>query len=163
MEDTLVEARLHAARGDLEKALELLEGRLAQASGDTAALVLKGSFLLQLRREEAALEVLDAAVRLAPGSAEARNGLARTLHALGRDDEALDQARQAQALLSDAGNFRETAPVYLTLVWCLRELRRHREALELAEEGLGRCPDAVLAQWASVLEEELAEMEKERC
>ena len=60
-------------------------------------------------------------------------------------------------------NFRQAAPVYLTLVWCLREQRLFKEALALAEEGLGRCADAVLAQWASVVEEELEEAEQERC
>jgi hypothetical protein len=33
----------------------------------------------------------------------------------------------------------------------------------IAEEGLLRCPDAVLAHWASIVEEELAESEEERC
>ena len=35
--------------------------------------------------------------------------------------------------------------------------------LAVAEEGLTRCPDAILAQWASLVEEELAESEKEEC
>ena len=60
-------------------------------------------------------------------------------------------------------NDRQAAPVYLTLVWCLRETRRLREALAAAEEGLRRTPDAVLAEWAGVVEQELAEAEKERC
>ena len=162
-QDPLVEAQLAAVRGDLDQALTLLDERLRETPGDTAAAVLKGALLLEARRDAAALETLGAAVRLAPRSAAARNGLARALHALGRDDEALEQAREALALLSQGDDFRETAPVYLTLVWCLREQRRYREALELAEEGLERCPDAVLAQWASVLEEELAEAEQERC
>ncbi len=53
--------------------------------------------------------------------------------------------------------------MYLTIVWCLRELERLPEALAAAEEGLRRTPDAVLAEWASVVEQELAESEKERC
>ena len=161
--ELLVEARLAAARGEIEQALALLDERLREAPGDPATLVLKGGLLLEARRDEAALETLREAVRTAPRSAETHNGLARALHALGRDDEALEQAREALALLGEGDNFRETAPVYLTLVWCLREQRRWREALELAEEGLTRCPDAVLTQWASVVEEELAEAEKERC
>ena len=38
-----------------------------------------------------------------------------------------------------------------------------REALAVAEEGLRRWPDAVLAHWASQLEEELAAADAERC
>lgn len=158
-----MEARLLAAGGELERALELLEERLREDPADAAALVLKGSFLVEVRRDEEGLDALRESVRIAPRSAAARNGLARALHALRRDDEALAHARQALSLLGEGQNFRETAPVYLTLVWCLREQRRWREALALAEEGLARCPDAVLAQWASVVEEELAEAEKERC
>ena len=33
----------------------------------------------------------------------------------------------------------------------------------MAEEGLAVIPDAVLAQYASLVEQELAEAEKERC
>ena len=57
----------------------------------------------------------------------------------------------------------QTAAVYLTLVWWLREMHRYREAIAMAEEGLARMPDAVLAQWATQIEEELVEAEKERC
>ena len=53
--------------------------------------------------------------------------------------------------------------MYLTLVWCLRELRLFKEALAAAEEGLAAVPDAVLAQYASLVEQELAEAEKEEC
>ncbi len=45
----------------------------------------------------------------------------------------------------------------------LRELRLLREALEAAEEGLRRTPDAVLADWATVVEQELVAAGKERC
>ena len=66
-------------------------------------------------------------------------------------------------MLGEGDNFAQTAAVYLTLVWCLREMRRYREAIAVAEEGLARMPDAVLAQWATRIEEELVEAEKERC
>ena len=42
-------------------------------------------------------------------------------------------------------------------------MRRYREAIALAEEGLRRMPDAVLAQWATQVEDELVAAEKERC
>jgi tetratricopeptide (TPR) repeat protein len=102
-------------------------------------------------------------VKLSPRSAEALDSLARCLHALARDAEALETALAARGLLGEGDNYREAAPVYLTLVWCLREMRRFREALAMAEEGLARTPDAILAQWASTVEEELAEAEKEEC
>ena len=70
---------------------------------------------------------------------------------------------EARRLLGEGDNFRQAAPVYLTLLWCLREMRRYREALDVAEEGLALVPDAILAQWAATVEEELAEAEQERC
>ena len=73
-------------------------------------------------------------------------------------------AHEARALLRRGGKFSEaTAAVYLTIVWCLRETRRYREAIAVAEEGLARMPDAVLAQWATQIEEELIAAEKEEC
>ncbi len=33
----------------------------------------------------------------------------------------------------------------------------------MAEEGLRRVPDAILANWARTVEEELAEAQKEEC
>jgi len=102
-------------------------------------------------------------VASSPRSSEALNGLARCLHAMAKDEEALAAAESARALLAEGENFRHAAPVYLSIVWCLRDLRRYREAVAMAEEGLLRCPDAVLAQWATVVEEELAESEQDRC
>ena len=66
-------------------------------------------------------------------------------------------------MLGEGDNFAQTAAVYLTLVWCLREMRRYREAIAVAEEGLERMPDAVLAQWATQIEDELVASEKEEC
>ena len=69
------------------------------------------------------------AVALWPRSALARSGLARCLHALHDDDAALAEAQEALRLLDEGDNLRHAAPVYLTLVWCLREKRLLREAL----------------------------------
>lgn len=156
-------ARLLAARGSLDEARRALDEILADDPGHLGALLLKASLLLEQREGEEALALCERAAGAAPRSAEALNALARSLHALGRDDEALAVAWRAQALLVEDDNFRHAAPVYLTLVWCLREKRLFKEALEAAEEGLSRTPDAVLAQWASVVEEELAEAQKEEC
>ena len=163
MTATFDDARVAAACGRLDEALGALDLILAEQPRQAAALMLKASLLLERRQDEAALELSRRAVASAPGSAEAHNGLARCLHAMARHEEALASAQAARGLLDEGDNFRHTAPVYLTIVWCLRDLRRYREAVAMAEEGLLRCPDAVLAQWATVVEEELAESEQERC
>jgi len=157
------DARLLAAQGQAQDALQALEALLRAEPDHVPALLLRASLLVETRNGDEALRLLERATRLRPESAEAWNGLARCLHALGRDPEALKAAQRALSLLKLGDNFRHAAPVYLTLVWCLREMRRFREALAMADEGLERCPDAILAQWAGVVEEELAESEKEEC
>ena len=74
-------------------------------------------------------ELNERAARLWPRSAEALNAFARCLHERGRDQEALKVAHEALAVLGEGDNFAQTAAVYLTLVWCLREMRRYREAI----------------------------------
>lgn len=157
------DARVLAARGSAAEALAALDQILEGEPGHVPALLLKGALLLDAREGDLALALFERAAILQPESAEALNGLARCLHALGRDAEALARAETARSHLGKGDNFRHAAPVYLTLVWCLREMRRYKEALAMAEEGLERCPDAILAQWASTVEEELAEAEKEEC
>lgn len=147
-------------RGEATAALDAL---LAAEPAHLGALQLKAGLLLEDREGDEALALYERAARAWPRSAEAWNGLARGLHALGRDHDALAAAEAARELLGEAGNRGQTAPVYLTLVWCLRELRRFKEALAVAEEGLAAIPDAVLAQYASLVEQELAEAEKEEC
>jgi len=156
-------ARFLAAAGRTAEAHAALDEVLAADPDALGALQLKAGLLLEARDGEAALLLYERAARAWPRSAEALNGLARGLHALGRDQAALAAARDAQRLLGEADNFRHAAPVYLTLVWCLRELRLFKEALAVAEEGLAVIPDAVLAQYASLVEQELADAEKERC
>jgi tetratricopeptide (TPR) repeat protein len=156
-------ARAMAAIGDTAQALAALDAILDEESDHLGALLLKAALLMETRAADAALAVYERAARIWPRSSEALNELARCLHAHDRNDEAMDVARQAQALLGEGDNFRHTGSVYLTLVWILRAKRRFREALAVAEEGLERSPDAVLAEWASVVEQELAESEKERC
>ena len=156
-------ARLLAVRGSVGEALGALDALLAEEPDHVPALLLKAGLLLDSREGDEALATYERATATAPRSTEAMNGLARCLHALGRDQEALAVAERAKALLGEGDNFRHAASVFLTIVWCLREMRRFREALDAADEGLARCPDAVLAQWASLVEEELAEAEKEEC
>jgi tetratricopeptide (TPR) repeat protein len=162
-EERVREARLLAGLGRRQEAETLLDGVLAEDPQHSGALLVRAGLHAEDRDWDRAHELYERVARAAPRSAEARNELARCLHALGRDDEALEEARAAQSVLNEGENFRFVAPVYLTLVWCLRELGRYREALALAEEGLERAPDAILAQWATQVEAELAAAEKEQC
>lgn len=159
----LESARTLVVLGRGQEARATLEAILQCEPGHAGALALMGEALLQDREPGRALPVLRQAVAADGASAEAWNLLARALHALERDPEALVAAQRARSLLADPGNFRQVGPVYLTLVWCLREMRRLPEALAAAEEGLRRTPDAVLADWATVVEQELAAAEEERC
>lgn len=156
-------AQLLAARGSVGEALEAVDALLTQDPDHVPALLLKAGLLLDARKGDEALVLYERAAAVQPRSAEAVNGVAMCLHALGRDDDALAEAERARLLLDEGDNFRFAASVYLTMVWCLREQRRFREALDAADEGLARSPDAILAQWASLVEEELAEAEKEEC
>jgi tetratricopeptide (TPR) repeat protein len=161
--DAFDRARLLAVRGDPHGAAQAIEEVLRAEPGHLGALLLRAQLHLESREGEEALRLYEQGVSLAPTSAEAWNALARCRHALGQDDDALEAAEKARALLGEGDNTRQAAPVYLTLVWCLREKRLFREALDVAEEGLARIPDAILAQWAATVEEELAEAEKEQC
>ena len=156
-------ARLLAGLGRVAEAVPLLDTILRADPAHRGALILRASLHSEEREWEKALELNERAARLWPRSAEALNAFARCLHERGRNQDALKVAHEALGVLGEADNFAQTAAVYLTLVWCLREMRRYREAIAVAEEGLQRMPDAVLAQWASRIEEELVEAEKERC
>jgi len=156
-------ARALAVSGRREDALSALDLILEGDPDHLGALQLKAGLLLEAREADAALALYERATRAWPRSAEAWNGLARGRHALGRDHEALAAAEEARRLLGEGDNVGQAAPVYLTLVWCLRELRLFKEALAMAEEGLAAIPDAVLAQYASLVEEEMIEAEKEEC
>lgn len=146
-----------------EEAAEAVELILAEDPRHLGALLLKAWMHAEDREWERSLAITRQAVALWPRSAEASNAMARLLHSLGHDDEALAEAERARALLDEGDNARHASAVYLTLVWCLREKRRFREAIAAAEEGLERAPDAVLAQWATQVQDELAAAEKERC
>jgi len=161
--EAFLDAQMLVSKGQTQEAHCSLDELLAAEPAHLGALLLKARLLLEARKDPEALIVLDRAVTAWPRSAPALDARARCLHALGRDEEALAQAQEARALLNEGDNFRHTGSVYLTMVWCLRELRRYREALEIAEEGLRRTPDAILAQWATQVEEDVARAERERC
>lgn len=151
------------ARGRADEASRVLEQALAADPADEEALLLLAEIKLEARAEADALALARRAVARWPRSAQARSGLARCLHALHDDEAALAEALEAHRLLDEGDNRRHAAAVYLTLVWCLREKRQLREALAIAEEGLAKVGDAVLAHWAGTVEEELAAAEQEEC
>jgi len=162
--ETFARARTLAGMGRDEQATQAIEEILAQDPKHLGAILLKAWMRSEDREWDDALALVRHAADLWPGSAEAQNALARCLHEMGRDDEALERAQAARALLDgDAANAVQATAVYLTLVWCLREKRRFREAIDAAEEGLRRTPDAILAQWATQVQDELIAAEKERC
>jgi tetratricopeptide (TPR) repeat protein len=163
MDAAFAHAQLLVSKGEIQEAQRCLDALLTAEPAHLSALLLKGRLLLEVRQDREALSVLDRAVAAWPRSAQALDARARCLHALGRDEEALAHGREAVTLLTEGDNFRHAGSVYLTMVWCLRELRRYREALEVAEEGLRRTPDAILAQWATQVEEDIARAERERC
>ena len=156
-------ARILIAQGRGDEAEGFLDEALLSDPAHEEALLLQAERRLEARAEDEALALFRRAGTLWPRSALARSGLARCLHAMHDDDAALAEAEEARRLLEVDDNFRHAAPVYLTLVWCLREKRLLREALATAEEGLGRVGDAVLVHWAGTVEEELAEAEQEEC
>lgn len=147
-----------------EAAAEAIEEILGADPRHLGAILLKAWMHGEDREWDTALALTREAAGYWPRSAEAQNALARCLHGMGRDDEALQCAQAARDLLdTDPANAVHASAVYLTLVWCLREKRRFREAIAAAEEGLQRAPDALLAQWATQVQDDLIAAEKERC
>jgi len=74
--------------------------------------------------------------------------------------EVLLDARTAAFRAKDV---RTASLVYPQLIEVLREGRRFKEALEVAEEGLALTHDPLIARLADEVADELAEAEKERC
>ena len=74
--------------------------------------------------------------------------------------EALSRAR---ITAFESKDVRAASLVYPSLIGLLRDERRFREALEIAEEGLGLTHDPLLARLADEIAHELAGAEQERC
>ena len=74
--------------------------------------------------------------------------------------EVLLDARTAAFRAKDV---RTASLVYPQLIEVLRERRRFKEALDVAEEGLALTHDPLIARLADEVADELAEAEKERC
>jgi tetratricopeptide (TPR) repeat protein len=159
----LARARSLTAAGRAAEALALTRALVASAPDDPEALSAHAEALLGAEGPEPALSVYTRAAALAPEHPAGFAGWARCLHDLGRTAEAVAPARRAVSLALSTDDLRALPAAALTLVLCLRELRRYREALAAAEEALARVPDAVLGEWASEIEREWAEAERERC
>jgi tetratricopeptide (TPR) repeat protein len=163
LKEALLEARLLAARGEPSAALAAVDEVLQADPDQPEALLVRAEALQALQREPEAESALRRAIALDPDSAAAWNALARLLHATARDVEALEAAESAHRQLGLPRNARHVSAVALTLLWIHREARRYREAIACAEEGLARCPDAVLAQWATDVQREWDAADKDRC
>lgn len=157
------EARFLALTGQAEQAWKIVRDLLRDDPDCLPALLLAGELHDGRRQPEQALAHYERACRVVPDSAAAWNARAAELRTLGRADEALQAVERARSLLALGVNRSQAAPVYLSLLLCLRDLRRYREALAAAEEGLAQTPDAVLAEWADTLQQEWEQAERERC
>lgn len=88
--------------------------------------------------------------------------------ALAHDKEApldgpLEALLQARSDVAQAKDVRAASLLYPSLIGVLREARRYREALEVAEEGLALTHDPLIARLADEVAHDLAESEVDRC
>ena len=86
-----------------------------------------------------------------------------TDEALSAIEARLDGLFQARANVRDTQDVRAASSVYPSLIAGLREARRFREALAMAEEGLALTHDPLIARLADEVAHELAESEQDRC
>jgi Tfp pilus assembly protein PilF len=82
-------------RGRLDEAEKLLDCILSAAPNAESALHLKGILLFRRNRHEAAAELIERAVRLAPDKAEFRRNLCPIYERIGRYDDAVRVGRRA--------------------------------------------------------------------
>src|SRR6266849_2759431 len=102
----------------------------------------EGNTLLNLKRDEEALEAYEQAIRFDPNNTVAYNGKAATLDALSRYQEALTVCDQAICL---DPNY---AVAYITKGNVLNGLERYEEALEAFEQAIRFDPDHMPAKVA---------------
>jgi ADP-ribose pyrophosphatase YjhB (NUDIX family) len=79
------------------------------------------------------------------------------------EDGRLETLLQARSDVREARDVRAASLVYPALIGALREARRYREALSIAEEGLALTHDPLIARLADETAHELADSEAERC
>lgn len=79
------------------------------------------------------------------------------------EDGRLEALLQARDAVQEAKDVRAASLVYPSLIGILREGRRYREALQVAEEGLALTHDPLIARLADEVADDLAASEQERC
>jgi len=82
---------------------------------------------------------------------------------LASEPSRLHNLMDARAAAFRSKDVRTASLVYPQLIEVLRDERRFREALEVAEEGLALTHDPLIARLADEIADQLAEAEKERC
>lgn len=128
-------ASLHAEQGRLTEAEAVYRKALVQQPDQFTALNNLGALLIQMKRIEEGLSLLDRARTLRDDSADLWYNLGRAYVALTREGEAVDAYRRATEL--DPNYFRAYA------AWAALEERRHQleRAVELAERALAIDPE----------------------
>ncbi len=136
-----------AALLDLDDALGAAEACRAvlRTRDDAACQCILGLALFKLDRPEDAIGAFNAALRLAPGMAEAHNGLANVLRRSGRVAEAI--LGYTQAIACDPGS----ADAYNNRAVAWQYLRRIPESLADYDAALARAPGHAGAHWNRAL------------
>ncbi len=124
------------ARGDRRMELQeaLMRHRLEKYPDDFAAYFEIGALRLARLDPSEALVMIQAAVRIQPGHAEARNLLGSALVAVGRNTEAIEQFRAAVRLRSDYGTAR------YNLARALARAGKYEEATESFSQLIKQFP-----------------------
>jgi tetratricopeptide (TPR) repeat protein len=108
-------AQAHEERGELEKALVVLQSGRARLGADPRLLTFLGRFALRSGNAGAAIEALREAVRTRPGSPFLLSELASALAAEGRFAEAADTARRRLAAEKEPARREEAREALATL------------------------------------------------
>lgn len=142
LEAVLDLARAHEERGEIERALEVLQSGRARLGPDPHLLSLFGSLALASGNAGAAIEALREAVRARPGSPYLLSELARALAAEGRFAEAADTARRQLAAEKEPVRRDAARESFLVLSYrAAVALSPSREREEALRRLLGEAPD----------------------
>lgn len=126
-------AMVRRSQGDLSAAIDLLQKVPIK---DAAVYNLLGISQLSLGQASRAASSFVSAVKLDPQAHEAYHNLGLAYHLLNLPEESLDAFRHATNL--DPAH----APNYLQTFKQLQQLSRFREAQEILETGIERCPNS---------------------
>ncbi len=163
----LVEAALALQGNDLPRAERLLKGRLREDADDIAALRMLAELASRLGRAEDALDLLERALKLAPGFAAARLNYAGVLHRRNRLEAARaeldrllsetpgDPAAQAlmAAVLARLGDYEGAIALYHDVLARHPQQARLWMSLGHALKTVGRREDSVAAYRRALAEQ----------